>query len=53
MAFDPSNSNTIYAGCGEGFFNADGVRGGIFKSTDAGANWTRLSATASNQTSSS
>lgn len=49
MAFDPSNSNTIYAGTGEGFFNADGVRGaGIFKSTDAGANWTRLSATASN-----
>ena len=37
MAFDPSNSNTIYAGTGEGFFNADGVRGaGIFKSTDAG-----------------
>ena len=26
MAFDPSNSNTIYAGTGEGFFNADGVR---------------------------
>jgi photosystem II stability/assembly factor-like uncharacterized protein len=48
MAFDPSNSNTIYAGTGEGFLNADGVRGaGIFKSTDAGATWTRLSATAS------
>ncbi|HEU4837155.1 MAG TPA: Ig-like domain-containing protein [Pyrinomonadaceae bacterium] len=49
MAFDPSNSNTIYAGTGEGFFNADGVRGaGIFKSTDAGAHWTRLAATISN-----
>ena len=49
MAFDPSNSNTIYAGTGEGFFNADGVRGaGIFKTTNAGANWTRLAATASN-----
>src|SRR5215216_1148012 len=49
MALDPSNSNTIYAGTGEGYFNADGVRGaGIFKSTDAGAHWTRLSATASN-----
>ncbi|HKP82309.1 MAG TPA: hypothetical protein VJT69_09830, partial [Pyrinomonadaceae bacterium] len=48
MAFDPSNSSTIYAGTGEGFFNADGVRGaGIFKSTDAGATWTRLPATAS------
>lgn len=49
MAFDPADSNSIYAGTGEGYFNADGVRGaGIFKSTDAGAHWTRLSATASN-----
>jgi len=49
MAFDPSNSNTIYAGTGEGFFNADGVRGaGIFKTTDAGAHWNRLTPTASN-----
>ncbi|HKG47335.1 MAG TPA: Ig-like domain-containing protein [Pyrinomonadaceae bacterium] len=49
MAFDPSNPNTIYAGTGEGVFNADGVRGaGIFKSTDAGAHWTRLPATISN-----
>lgn len=48
MAFDPSDSSTIYAGTGEGFFNADGVRGaGIFKTTDAGAHWTRLAATAS------
>ncbi len=49
MAFDPSNPSIIYAGTGEGFFNADGVRGaGIFKTTDAGAHWTRLPATASN-----
>jgi len=49
MAFDPSNSNIIYAGTGEAFFNADGVRGaGIFKSNDAGAHWTRLPATISN-----
>jgi len=49
MAFDPSNSSTLYAGTGEGFFNADGVRGaGIFKSTDSGAHWTRLSSTISN-----
>jgi Bacterial Ig domain len=49
MAFDPSNSSTIYAGTGEGYFNADGVRGaGIFKTTDAGSHWTRLAATASN-----
>src|SRR5215217_258758 len=49
LAFDPSNSSTIYAGTGEGFLNADGVRGaGIFKTTDAGAHWTRLAATVSN-----
>src|SRR5215213_275933 len=49
MALDRSNPGTIYAGTGEGFFNADGVRGaGIFKSTDSGAHWTRLSATISN-----
>ena len=49
MALDPSNPGTIYAGTGEGYFNADGVRGaGIFKSTDAGAHWTRLPATISN-----
>ncbi|MDX2044345.1 MAG: hypothetical protein SF097_24260 [Acidobacteriota bacterium] len=47
MAFDPKNANTIYAGTGEGFSNADGVRGaGIFKSIDAGATWSRLANTA-------
>src|ERR1051325_2305409 len=45
---DPSNSATIYAGTGEGCFNADGVRGaGIFKTPHAGAPWTRLATTAS------
>ena len=49
LVLDPTNPSIIYAGTGEGFFNADGVRGaGIFKSTDAGAHWTRLTATASN-----
>ncbi len=49
MAIDPSNPNILYAGTGEGFFNADGVRGaGIFKTTDAGAHWTRLAATINN-----
>jgi hypothetical protein len=49
LVLDPTNPSIIYAGTGEGFFNADGVRGaGIFKSTDAGAHWTRLAATASN-----
>jgi hypothetical protein len=49
LALDPTNPAIIYAGTGEGFFNADGVRGaGIFKTTDAGAHWTRLATTASN-----
>ena len=46
MAFEPGNPSVIYAGTGEGFFNGDAVRGaGIFKSTDAGATWTRLAST--------
>jgi uncharacterized repeat protein (TIGR01451 family) len=46
LAFEPGNSSVIYAGTGEGFFNADAVQGaGIFKSTDAGATWTRLAST--------
>jgi len=47
LVMDPSNSNILYAGTGEGFFNADAVRGaGIFKTTDAGASWTKLASTA-------
>jgi len=46
MAIDPVNPNVVYAGTGEGYFNPDSVRGaGIFKSTDAGANWSHLAAT--------
>jgi uncharacterized repeat protein (TIGR01451 family) len=46
LAFEPGNSSVIYAGTGEGFFNGDRVQGaGIFKSTDAGATWTRLAST--------
>jgi uncharacterized repeat protein (TIGR01451 family) len=46
LAFEPGNSSVIYAGTGEGYFNGDAVRGaGIFKSTDAGATWTRLAST--------
>ena len=43
---DPMLDNVLYAGTGEGFFNADAVRGrGIFKSTDFGETWTQLAAT--------
>lgn len=49
MAMQPGNANVIYAGTGEGFFNFDAVRGnGIFKTTDGGATWTQLAATANN-----
>ncbi len=46
ISMDPTNSQILYAGTGEGFFNADGVRGaGIFKTTNGGTTWTRLAAT--------
>ena len=47
MAMDPKNSSVIYAGTGEGYYNVDAVRGaGIFKTTNAGTNWTQLASTA-------
>jgi uncharacterized protein (TIGR03437 family) len=55
LALEPGNPEVIYAGTGEGFVigSQNGVnitgahRGlGIYKSTDGGANWTRLTATA-------
>ncbi|RZM80604.1 hypothetical protein C3B51_11095 [Pseudoalteromonas rubra] len=50
LTFAPNDPNTIYAGTGEGFFNADAMRGdGIFKSTDGGATWEQLEATAGNE----
>jgi photosystem II stability/assembly factor-like uncharacterized protein len=46
LAMDPRNSQVLYAGTGEGFFNGDAIRGmGVFKTTDGGATWTALSAT--------
>ena len=47
LVMDPTNPNVIYAGTGEGFSNADGLRGaGIFKSIDGGTSWTQLPFTA-------
>jgi photosystem II stability/assembly factor-like uncharacterized protein len=47
LAMDPHNSNIVYAGTGEGYFNEDAVRGaGIFKTLDGGATWERLASTA-------
>ena len=43
---DPSNTDIFYASTGEGTNNSGAVRGnGIFKSTDHGVTWNRLTAT--------
>jgi photosystem II stability/assembly factor-like uncharacterized protein len=46
LAFDPLNPNTMYAGTGERFYDRSVRNAGIFKSTDGGATWTQLAATA-------
>jgi len=46
LAQDPSNTQIIYAGTGEGWFNADFIRGlGIWKSSDGGSTWSQLATT--------
>ncbi len=46
IAYDPSNTQIFYVGTGEGFFNADAVRGaGIWKTTDGGTTWNQLAST--------
>ena len=46
MAQDPNNPNIMYLGTGEGFPNADAVRGiGLFKSEDGGVTWNILPST--------
>jgi photosystem II stability/assembly factor-like uncharacterized protein len=46
LAYDPTDNDVIYAGTGEGFFNADAIRGlGVFKSTDNGKTWQSLEKT--------
>ncbi|MGB8316637.1 MAG: T9SS type A sorting domain-containing protein, partial [Ignavibacteriaceae bacterium] len=50
IAMAMSNHNVIYAGTGEGFFNADEIDGtGIWKSTDRGVSWNQLASTANNR----
>ncbi len=46
ITFNPSAPMTMYFGTGEGYFNADALRGlGIWKSTDGGATWNQLAST--------
>jgi len=46
IAQDPQTLNTMYAGTGEGYGNADAIRGlGVYKSTDAGLTWSLLAST--------
>src|SRR5436190_9542604 len=41
--------NKMFFGTGEGWYNQDGIRGnGIWRSLDAGANWTQLPSTKNN-----
>lgn len=49
MIQHPKLDNVLFAGTGEGFLNADGVRGGgIYISTDYGDTWTQLPSTINN-----
>lgn len=46
LVMSPFDSSVMYAATGEGFFNADAVRGaGIFKSTDGGVTWAQIAST--------
>ncbi len=46
LVLDPHDSNTLYAGTGEGYFNIDATRGqGIFKTSDSGQHWEALVST--------
>ena len=46
MVMDPTNTNVVYAGTGEGWLNEDAVYGGgIYKTTDFGDTWILLPST--------
>lgn len=46
IAQDPSNPMVMYFCTGEGYFNADAIRGnGVWKSTNGGTTWTQLAST--------
>ena len=46
IAYDPNNTQIFYFCTGEGWYNADAVRGaGVFKSIDGGETWAQLTST--------
>ncbi|GAA3935435.1 T9SS type A sorting domain-containing protein [Hymenobacter algoricola] len=46
ITYDPANADIMYFGTGEGFGNADAIRGlGIWKSADHGVTWAQLAST--------
>ncbi len=46
IAYDATDTDVFYVATGEGWFNADAIRGGgIFKSEDGGETWEQLAAT--------
>ncbi|MBL0340728.1 MAG: hypothetical protein IPP71_07315 [Bacteroidetes bacterium] len=46
LAYAPATPQIMYFGTGEGFFNADAIRGdGIWKSTNGGTTWLQLGST--------
>lgn len=46
LVYNPLNTQEMYFGTGEGFFNADAIRGlGIWKSINGGVTWNQLAAT--------
>lgn len=46
ITYDPNNTQIFYFCTGEGWYNADAVKGaGIFKSTDGGVSWAQLEST--------
>ncbi len=53
MAYAPTQPNIMYVGTGEAYYNSDSVLGGgIWKTTDGGQTWSRLSSTIPNQSAS-
>lgn len=49
LVMDPTDSDTLYAGTGEGFSNIDAVRGdGILRTTDGGTTWQAVVPTSGN-----